>query len=177
MQFSEWPNFRTILLRKPSRDFPFVTRYAHKASSITRSLISSVTIKSLLFADLENAFSNSRTWTLLIYSTNNCNMYMHVSSWINNVNIDICNTLTLICSQNFSLRSRIKVTMDYATEENVMEISPSENQFYDAIIPSWHGEFCDNVPNHLFCQFQRRTKMKTIDTGTVNHTLFWATHC
>ena len=105
-------------------------------------------------------------------------MYMHVSSCINNVNIDdLCNALTLICFQSFSLRSRIKVTMDYETEESVMEISPSENQFYDAIIPSWHGEFCDNVPNHLFCQFQRRTKMKTIDTGTVNHTLFWATHC
>ena len=60
--------------------------------------------------------------------------------------------------------------MDYetsvATEEMTnMEISQSDNQFYDAIIPSWHGEFCDNIPNYLFCQFQKR-KMKT-DQNTV----------
>ena len=47
-----------------------------------------------------------------------------------------------------------------------MEISESDNQFYDAIIPSWHGEFCDNIPNYLFCQFQKRSKMKT-DQNTV----------
>ena len=55
--------------------------------------------------------------------------------------------------------------MDYETvvkspaETNHSEEIRSTEKYYDEIIPSWHGEFCDNVPNHLFCQF-RKTKMK-----------------
>ena len=72
-----------------------------------------------------------------------------------------------LCKQTLIHRSSAceNVTMDYETatvateaEMTNMEISESDNQFYDAIIPSWHGEFCDNIPNYLFCQFQRRPK-------------------
>ena len=52
--------------------------------------------------------------------------------------------------------------MDYETASpvtNHSEVIRSTEQYYDEIIPSWHGEFCDNVPNHLFCQF-RKAKMK-----------------
>ena len=59
-------------------------------------------------------------------------------------------------------KSRVKhYTMDDETarETNNSEVIRSTEQYYDEIVPSWHGEFCDNVPNHLFCQF-RKTKMK-----------------
>ena len=67
--------------------------------------------------------------------------------------------------------------MDYETSpvasEPHNEIRLGE-KYYDEIIPSWHGEFCDNVPNYLFCQFDRKMKKKEEITGLWN---YYKIHC
>ena len=59
--------------------------------------------------------------------------------------------------------SASSTTSNHVTKGEVEEISENDEKYasnttkYDCY-PSWQGEFCDNIPHYIFCNFVERKK-------------------